>query len=263
MSEVRPEDGFLFLETTIQISRVIAQDRQRATIRLNTLGRRLCTSGYVLAEYNRTLIKDAITFHKLLLTSPSVAEAVKRSAKYPQNRKFPRTMVLLATLGFDEDKQNTLDRIERFIDWQAHDLFWESIDAARSIDEVGCVHSQWQAELQETGQYDLEGLRCVKAKPPACGIMTFIEKNRRELDNFISAASTCSRPNVAKAAEAFDRILSGQDTPFGERSCYRVADVLIVLEAPSDAEIYSTDGDVHAICGIIGKLLYAEVHAEA
>ena len=87
---------------------------------------------------------------------------------------------------------------------------------------------------------------------------TAAEKERRDENE--SAAKSHGRDNVAKAASAFDGILSGQDVPFGERSnCYVISDTLIVLEAPADAEIYSTDGDVHAICDIVGQPQYSEV----
>lgn len=259
MSEVIHDQKILFLETTIQIDRVIGGQDQRDIIRRNTHGQCLCTSGYVLAEYNRTLIKDAITFRNLLLTSPDVDEAIKRFGKYPQNRKFPRLMFLLATLGFDKEKQNILDRLQKFIDWQAYDLFWDSIDRARSIDEVGCAHSKWQVKQGETGQYDTDGLKCLKASPPACGVTNFVEKNRSVLEKFVSTGCSSSRANVVKAAKLFDNILNGRDVPFGIQNCYVISDTLIVLEAFSEAYVYSTDGDIHVICEIIGNRRYSEV----
>ena len=64
---------------------------------------------------------------------------------------------------------------------------------------------------------------------------------------------------MVSAANAFKRILAGEDVPFGERSnCYRIADTLIALESPDDAEIYSTDGDIWALCEILGKDIYAQ-----
>ena len=88
MSEPTLDERPLFLETTTQVDRVIGTQNRRNTIRHNIQNRRLCTSGHVLGEFNKTLILDAITFRNLLLSSPNVEEAVKRLQRY--DRRFPR-----------------------------------------------------------------------------------------------------------------------------------------------------------------------------
>lgn len=263
MSDLALEQKSIFLETTVQIGRVIGDQQERETIRRNTDSHHLCTSGHVLAEFNRTLIKDAVTFRNLLLTSPDVGEAVKRFGKYPKNRKFPRLVFLLATIGFDSDKQNTLDRLEIYIEWKLGYLFWESIDRECYADGVRCAHRQWQAEQEETGAYDIDGLRCLKASPPACGVADFVQVNGSALEQFVSVGRVCERTNVREAAELLDAILNGTESPFGIQNCYTISDTLIVLEAPSEAEIYSTDGDIHAICEILGKSQYSETPTSA
>jgi hypothetical protein len=259
VSNVAGDQKLIFLETTVQIERIIGEQAARDRIRSNINGQCLCTSGHVLAEFNRTLIKEAITFRNLLLTSPDVGEAVKRFGKYSQTRKFPRLVFLLATIGFDNDKQNTLDRLQTYIEWKLHDLFWESIDQKCYVDGVKCAHRQWQAEQKETGDYDLDGLRCLKASPPTCDIVSFIEMNSSALEQFVPAARTCPINNVSKAAVLFGTILNGTESPFGIRNCYTISDTLIVLEAPSEAEVYSTDSDVQIICEILDQCKYDEI----
>ena len=111
MLETTHDDKLLFLETTIQIDRIIGTQERRNTIRHNVQTWRLCTSAHVLGEFNRTLISDAVIFRNLLLSSPNLQEAVKRLGSY--DRRFPRTVGLLATLGFDRQqrvKDETVDR---------------------------------------------------------------------------------------------------------------------------------------------------------
>lgn len=258
MCAVSSTDKVLFLETTIQVDRVIGTLERRQTIRRNTDGRHLCTSGYVLAEYNRTLIRDAITFRDILRTSPSVDDAILRSRKYSRSRKFLRMISILAHLGIDKDKQTTLERLEDFIEWKALDHFWESIDKSCCVDEVKCALRLWEALLGETGEYEITGLKCQRAMPVRCNVQDFIEKNRDILKGFVSTASGHSNSGIAEAAEAFQAILEGRDVPFGERSCYRLGDTLIVLEASSESDIYSSDGDIRDICEILGRSLHKE-----
>lgn len=258
MYGVSSTEKVLFLETTIQVDRVIGALERRQIIRRNTDGRHLCTSGYVLAEYNRTLIRDAITFRDILRTSPSVDEAILRATKYSRSRKFLRMISVLAYLGIDHNRQKTLERLEDFIEWRALDHFWESIDKSCYVDEIECDLRLWKALLGETGEYSVTGLKCQKAMPVRCNVQDFIEKNRDILEGFVSTASGHSNSSIADAAKAFQAILEGRDVPFGERSCYRLGDTLIVLEAPSESDIYSSDGHIHAICEILGRSWHKE-----
>lgn len=251
MPQESPDDTPLFLETTVQIDRVIGTDARRRAIRASTRNRPLCTSGHVLGEFNRTLIRDAIIFRDLLRTSPDVGDAVKRLPSFIP-RRTKRTVDLLASLGFDNDKQLTLERLEMFIEWRGHDHFWDSI--ADHTSEVGCVLQSWTSEPDGNGDYDLDGLKCLKNRPPSCKVMPFIERNREALESLVASGKQSNRDNVVSAANAFEGILAGDDVPYGEKSnCYRISDTLIALEAPDEAEIYSTDGDVKIICEILGK----------
>ena len=247
----------VFLETTIQIDRIIGLQERRNAIRANLDGKRVCTSGHVLGEFNRTIIKDAIAFRNLVLSSSSVEEAIKRLNSY--GRSYPRSIELLATLGLDGDRQNTVDRLEKFIDWQAHDHFWESVDRNASTDTVGCVLKDWLPERNEADNYNLAALKCPKNNPPDCSINEFIEKTRAVISDFINKADQTTEGNVQKAGKALEAILHGTDSPFGERpNCYLIADTMIVLESHPDAMVYSKDSDIAAICGILGRNSYEE-----
>lgn len=251
------EAPYLFLETTIQIDRIIGTQERRDTIRHNLNGLRGSTSGHVLGEFNKTLIRDAIAFRTLLDGSPTVEDAMKRLTYY--GRGPGRRIALLASLGRDQDKQNTLDRFEKFIEWQAYDHFWEPIDRASYTDEVGCVLKDWTPKQDDNGDYDVSGLKCIKANPPPCAVEKFIQVNRSTIDDFATNSQVSSKKNVRRAGEALGKILNGSETPFGERSnCYPIADTLIVLESREDSAIYSNDRDYEQICKLVGRCKYGE-----
>ena len=258
MADTLEEPSFVFLETTIQIDRIIGKQERRDTIRHNLQSQRLSTSGHVLNEFNKTLLRDAITFRELLLSSPDVGEAVLRLNKY--DRKYGRTVGLLARLGFDNSKQNTLARLEEFIEWRAHDHFWNSIEQSDCTDKVGCMPKNWTPEQNENGDYDISRLKCLKASPPPCKVLEFIREKESLIADFVAGTQSCSRENVHKAGQALDHILKDLDSPYGERSnCYLIADTMIVLESRIDSKMYSKDRDVQEICEILGRLSYTEV----
>lgn len=149
MLEQQTEDNLIFIDTTVQIDRIIGKDLRRNTIRRNLSGRRVTTSAHVLGEFNKTVLQDAVIFRNLVASSPNVGEAIKRLNKY--GRSYSRTIELLVTLGFDNDKQLTLDRFDDFIEMHAHDQFWESIDLSAYTDEVGCILKEWEPDPDQHG----------------------------------------------------------------------------------------------------------------
>lgn len=253
----------VFLETTIQIDKVIGEQDTRDTIRHNLDKRVACTCGHVLAEYKKTLVKDAITFRNLLLTSPDVSTAVIRfGSRYSRSRKYPRVINLLENLGRDQDKYNTLARLESFIDWQAEDHFWESIEPSLCVDNIKCPRQHWQPSKDPTGQYDTEGLRCLKGTSTKCAVSEFIQQKAVATGQLIKSGQTSARPSIVNAAALFKRILSKTDVPYGEKNCYALSDALIVLEALPEHDVYSHDQDVHEICKILGHSSHKETASQ-
>ena len=165
----------------------------------------------------------------------------------------------METLGRDGDKENTIDRLEQFIEWRAVDYFWEDVDYSYYRDEVRCVLRSWQPEENGNGSYKIDGLKCLKDNPPTCKVLKFMIEHRDEIKALASSIKEHERDNVKRAAKALTSILEDDDVPFGERSnCPTISDALIVLEAPSEAPIYTTDGDVKAICAALSHKIYNE-----
>lgn len=249
----------IFLETTIQIDKVIGEQETRDRIRRNLDKLVACTCGHVLAEYKKTLVKDAITFRNLLRSSPDVSTAVIRfGSKYSRTRKYPRVINLLENLGRDQDKYNTLARLESFIDWQAEDHFWELLDQSLYVDNIKCPRQHWQPSKDSTGQYHTEGLSCLKRSPKKCAVGEFIEQKATIIGQLIKSDQTSSVASVVKAAGLFKRVLSKTDVPYGEENCYTLSDALIVLEALPDQEIYTHDQGVHELCKILSRSSHKE-----
>jgi hypothetical protein len=249
----------IFIETTIQIDRVIGEQEKRDRIRRNLNNQIACTCGHVLAEYKKTLIRDAITFRNLLLTSPDVATAVIRFSKYSRTRKYPRVINLLENLGRDKDKHNTLARLDSFIDWQAEDHFWEYIDQSLCVDNIKCNRQYWRPSKDFDGQYSTEELTCHKNSKTRCSLNEFIEHESINIARLREVGKSSVISSVAKAANLFDAVLSKTDVPYGEKNCYTLSDALIVLESFPEHEVYSHDDGVKEICGILGRSFYHEI----
>ncbi len=45
----------------------------------------------------------------------------------------------------------------------------------------------------------------------------------------------------------------------GERACWALGDVIIALEVPDDALIYTTDNHFDVICEVLGKKRFVEL----
>lgn len=247
----------LFLETSTQIKKVIGEQRIRDEIRRNLNNQMVCTSGHVLAEYKKTLVRDAVTFRNLLLTSPTVGDAVKRfGTSYSRTRKYKRVIDLLETLGRDADKEKTLTRLESFIEFQAEDHFWESIDRTQFIDQIKCPRQHWEPERDVNNLYPIAGIKCLKNDKPDCIVNSFIEQKEGLIKQFTNSVTPNERQSLIDASDLLKSILAKQDVPYGETNCYKISDLLIVLESPEACEIYSFDKDIYEICVIFNRPCY-------
>jgi predicted ABC-type ATPase len=74
------EKTCLFLDTTIQIEKVLAGKERKREIQKNLKKGYVITSRYVLMEYIRTVVKDFYYIHTVLKEENSVEAAIDRIA---------------------------------------------------------------------------------------------------------------------------------------------------------------------------------------
>jgi len=87
-----------------------------------------------------------------------------------------------------------------------------------------------------------------------CQLVHFLSAHREELYRIETAmANVAPKIKDARALATLQRINTNVSLAPGERTCWAIGDVIIALEAPADALIFSDDPHFEVICGGLKK----------
>lgn len=231
----------LFLETTIHGDKIFGEKALQEKIQENLTGRRVCTSEFVLNEFKNTFLKSAIFYHELLVDSPSTHRALDRATRYSE-RVHKRITKIFAKLCDEagHNKDTVLERLEMLIEDGFMPEFFINAEEP-IINETECM---WVGgEPVRTGnRYKLE-VYCRKNKPPSCGIESFWNKHKKELD-LLSESEIFSRTSdkqLSKLCEVAKKIKDKTDSPYGQNCHIHLSDAVIAVEAMKGSHIYTTN----------------------
>jgi len=87
-----------------------------------------------------------------------------------------------------------------------------------------------------------------------CSLVGFLERHQSEL-LALEHALTQANPDQINPSTltALRRVNQDVTKAKGERTCWALSDVIIALEAPDDASIYTTDNHFDVLCDALGK----------
>lgn len=131
---------FFFVDTSIQISKVLGSEEQKAQILMRLeRAEHVMTSSYVLMEFNRRILSDAIWLYSLMKDIRRLAELLRRIAQDGFGRQKHNTILIFSqllgeysngTLVMDTPElwRKLVKGLEYFIDWQFHRQFLMGID---------------------------------------------------------------------------------------------------------------------------------------
>ncbi len=245
----------IYADTTVLATRVCGSHEKQEAVEEAIGGHVVCTSQYVVEELKCTFLHDAVLLHKLLVTSPTTAEALRRMGESYGRR--PGRMQQLLGFCVDPDEEllprtEAIDRLEELIEIQLMDLFLEPVAARQIVDSTDCTRAGGRPMRAENIYHFKPS--CTMKEEPKCRIVQFYEAHVADLQLLVN-----SPENVDNVHDRFREVLRNvlEDPNSGRgRNCNRVlADAIIVLEAPATAEVCSTNAnDFQPICQTLGKI---------
>ena len=245
-----------YFDTTVLCQRVFGTVDERQAARRCVEADTAITSRYVYQEYLCTFMYAAVFLHQLLVDSNSVEDALKRIDRFLpyQPRRVGRALQVYATLIGQYSTWSHDELIRLLAVWIDHfivDYFWEGL--AQGIDETKCTRC---AELPRRSGDIYEFRPCCRAdNVQACGIEDFWTRHRAGLGKLARSARQLSdQPRLTDAAEEAG---SGEALP--GRRCQRLSDAIIVLAAPQEAIICSTDRHFRGLCALFDRALLQPV----
>lgn len=259
----------LFLDTTIQIGRIIGSAPRRRQIQQHLANQRLITSTYVLGEFLRTLVKDAIKLHHLCGQYSYLDEVLTELGQLPNKRETSRMTLLLGTLlrgqrvnaaSFTPQMQVELqDRLTRYIEFGLLDHFMAGIDELLDSTECGLARERPQLNPALGGKPLTYRLRsqCVR-HVRECNLAERLTTWQPELRALASGLAGEKDPALLRMGQLAQQISLDPVVARGRNCTWYLGDMVIALELPADVPLYTTNRRHFApILAILGKKLYA------
>lgn len=263
----KPQEGAIFLDTSIQIARLVHGPKTKAGIQQRLARHRSeVTSLVVRQEFKRRLLKEAEYLLRLLHRYQSFDEVhqhvIRLFGSWP-GRTRKRT-ICLQTLA-QIHGGNDADRTERFqyylrsllvnglkqFDRKADNLLKDSGCACAKIDVV---------EKQALRRYELGLEHCSRTKAGACGIVSFlasVQTNCQTIYARLQAIAPEKKSAEIKNAEHFlEGLARAPSQAQREDPCLKVGDLVIALEAAGICNFYTLNSrESQYLCRALGQTL--------
>ncbi|MCE7986232.1 MAG: hypothetical protein DYG89_34075 [Caldilinea sp. CFX5] len=239
-----------YLDTTIQLSKLFAPASVRQTIHQRIQEHSCVASSYARMEYLRWL-EPCVAMHQLLqeeiahnrTTALSEVQARILLAHGRNQNKMLSIMTWLLR-AYSPDARVLLVYLKTLIEYEFHEIFTQGIELLP--DPIACPLMDLRA-IPETAGYRLEPNLAYRRGAMPCHIVDFLQGHRRALQEL----STALRETYPQMAEACGRVLENPTDAQGN-TCKTLGDVIIALQTPADAVLWTTDASFDLICPVIG-----------
>jgi len=255
----------IFLDNTIQIERIIVPSR-RAIIQPHLTNENACviSSTYLLMEYRRTVVADFIAVHNLVKLHEKLGSAVAHlssgRAGFSKRMMERRQKIIGMAMVDCEDADESLTRagilriLELYLEGGLERRFMGNI--ATLTNTTNCDLAKYPLIQRQDGYYQLT-TTCNK-KRVCCQLPDFLQKNAHSLQRIEQFIKQNAAAEYQELLEKLARVTTNFSQAKGQRTCWKLGDIIIALESPKDALIYTTDKHFKTICNALGRKLYYE-----
>jgi len=252
----------LFLDTTIQIERVVGSRARQAALQRELANYRLITSTYVLGEYLRTLVRDALYLHRLVLEQQHLDDVATAIAQHVNKREASRMLLLWANVCREGiyGREHIADQLELYVTGGLVRRFTFGLETL--LDATGCGLARERATPVTVGgvpdapdHYRLRA-QCTR-RVQECALAERLVEWQEHVRRIGAGLRDSEEPALRQAATLAEQLLADPSLARG-RNCTRcLGDVVIALELPLDVPLYTTNRRHFApLLGILGKQLH-------
>ena len=247
----------VFVETSIQVARLLGTQNQRTSIEqtLQQSQFNFVTSHYVYMEYQRTVISDFAHVHQSFQRAKTMGEAMQLI--FSGSRSFrPRSLVRcgqIASLIYGEQEVVSLREATALLDLYLKRLlsriFWHYLQPIE--DRIHC-------DLNQSGTQQLPDQtfrvadRCRK-EMAGCALPEFLAKNQSRLQFLAAFLSENPRSikDQTRVEQTLVAVLRDSANALGQVACWPLGDIIIALQVPMDALLWTQDHDFATLCSAL------------
>lgn len=244
----------IFIETTIQIERVTSPYARQHEIAKAFQGKQIITSTYVLSEYLRVLVKDAMILHELVKNNEHLYDVETAIATMMNKRSASRCLLIYATLhraGIYE-RARLLRTLQNYIEHNFLNLFMVGVDELLDSTACGLAHER-PALVDDIFQMRTQCTRQVIE----CKLASLLTRHHDKIQLLAEGLHNHKETALARIGNLCQRILTDPHVARGRNCTWYLGDLVIALEAPTDAAIYTTNKrHFQPLCELLGKQVY-------
>ncbi|MFZ4656667.1 MAG: hypothetical protein ACOYNY_06630 [Caldilineaceae bacterium] len=211
-------------------------------------------------EFQRTVLADYAHIHRLMLQYGGWGDVMVHllsGQRAFRSRSATRCSEILGLLynESDGDWHYALRLIDRALQRGLRTLFWSHVTPL--VDPIVCDLVTTGTVRQPDSSYAVPA-QCRK-ETAACALPSFFADHRRELQ--MIADYLIAHPRIMKDQGRVIRLLTGvignPRSALGQASCWPLGDVIIALQVPTDAAIWTLDSDFRSLTAALGLRLHA------
>ncbi|MEZ4867130.1 MAG: hypothetical protein R3C14_37750 [Caldilineaceae bacterium] len=242
----------IFLDTSVQIERVLTESRllEKMETVLSSPDIEAVTTFYVWMEFQRTIVDDYVHIHQTMHKHEGWGATIAHLLDGPRSFR-PRSAVRCTKI---------IGRLYRqsYQDWAfAHDILAEQIERGLReqfwhnviplTDPITCDLVKVGVIRQNDNSYVVAST-CRKEQA-TCHLPEFLHGQQPKLNAI--ADYLASHPNAIKGQERVRQLLAAiihdPRAALGQGACWPLGDLIIALQVPTDAQIWTLDPDFVAL----------------
>lgn len=243
----------VFLDTSIVIKR-IENGRDGQKVRTYLSGQNLFTSTFVLMEFKRTILKDAISLYEILQGELTLDDAYWRIGEMlddPKTEKeAQRWVLLLGLLDYPKEKHRikAMRSLENLI---RKGLILEFRKKIQLLESNSKCFSADSKPIKLAGRYELSMGCCVDD----CDIKGIIATNRKVFEDILGRTRDNHEPYFAELSDIITEVLDDVNN-MKDEYCKRLGDIIVAIDCPDVMELCTGDHHFDLICYAVGKSCY-------
>lgn len=256
-------EQLIFVETSIQIQRILADISQQGLLqqRMQSLAPRLCTTNYVWMEFQRTVVADLAHIRQLMSVYQSWSRLIRHlltGQRAFRSRSAVRCTQLVSNLYESSAGEwgYAFMLCDELLQEELEAQFWYNVNPLPDLISCDLVT---QGIVRNPDDRYVVADSCNK-ETAACFLPNFLTKNidkLRAIDAFLT-----ERPSAMKDQARIQRLLStiieNPRQALGQNSCWPLGDIIIALQVPDDAAVWTLDADFAPIVDALGLDLYTQ-----
>lgn len=251
----------VFLDTSIQIERILGAKQQQREIehQLTRANCQFVSSHYVFMEFQRSIIADHVHVHNQVFQHDDWEETVVRlrsGVRTYRPRALARMMQIFTRtmVASQMQREIALNLLKVQIERELTKRFWRSVKPLH--DPITCDLVQKGSTRHHDGSFTVAD-SCRKATA-ACHLPHFLAQRQTQL--IIIADYLAAHPHCIKDQERAERILrstiENSQEALGQSACWPLGDIIIALQVPPDAKLWTLDADMAPLTNALGLALY-------